>query len=101
VTEADVVGLLDRFESAGVGVWIDGGWGVDALLGAQSPVAWRTQPYSRPDARRVGAWHRQAKPNAATVIRCQAPVGWTTTPRPTKRSDPVLVRTDPPFRVVV
>jgi len=30
---ADVLGLLDRFASAGVRVWIDGGWGVDALVG--------------------------------------------------------------------
>jgi len=30
-----VVELLDRFESAGVRVWIDGGWGVDALVGDQ------------------------------------------------------------------
>jgi lincosamide nucleotidyltransferase A/C/D/E len=35
MTEADVVGLLGRFESAGVRVWIDGGWGVDALVGEQ------------------------------------------------------------------
>jgi lincosamide nucleotidyltransferase A/C/D/E len=32
---ADVVGLLDAFDSAGVRIWIDGGWGVDALLGEQ------------------------------------------------------------------
>jgi lincosamide nucleotidyltransferase A/C/D/E len=32
---ADVVGLLDDLESAGVRVWIDGGWGVDALFGKQ------------------------------------------------------------------
>jgi lincosamide nucleotidyltransferase A/C/D/E len=35
MTQADVVGLLHRFESAGVGVWVDGGWGVDALMGDQ------------------------------------------------------------------
>jgi lincosamide nucleotidyltransferase A/C/D/E len=35
MTEADVVGLLNRFESAGIRVWIDGGWGVDALVGEQ------------------------------------------------------------------
>jgi lincosamide nucleotidyltransferase A/C/D/E len=28
----EVVRLLDLFEGAGVEVWIDGGWGVDALL---------------------------------------------------------------------
>ena len=31
----DVVALLNAFEAAGVRVWIDGGWGVDALVGAQ------------------------------------------------------------------
>jgi lincosamide nucleotidyltransferase A/C/D/E len=30
-----VVRLLDLLEYAGVGVWVDGGWGVDALLGEQ------------------------------------------------------------------
>jgi len=32
---ADVVALLEAFEAAGVQVWIDGGWGVDALVGHQ------------------------------------------------------------------
>ena len=31
----DVVAVLDCLERAGVTVWIDGGWGIDALLGAQ------------------------------------------------------------------
>jgi len=35
MASADIVGLLDAFESAGVPVWIDGGWGVDALFGEQ------------------------------------------------------------------
>jgi lincosamide nucleotidyltransferase A/C/D/E len=35
--EADeVVRLLDLFDAAGVEVWIDGGWGVDALLEEQT-----------------------------------------------------------------
>jgi lincosamide nucleotidyltransferase A/C/D/E len=29
----DVLDVLDRFDAAGVDWWIDGGWGVDALLG--------------------------------------------------------------------
>jgi len=33
---ADVVDLCQAFENAGVVIWIDGGWGVDALLGRQS-----------------------------------------------------------------
>lgn len=32
----DVVRLLHRVSSAGVTVWLDGGWGVDALLGKQT-----------------------------------------------------------------
>lgn len=31
-----VVALLDLFEANGIAVWLDGGWGVDALLGKQS-----------------------------------------------------------------
>ena len=31
-----VVQLLETIETAGVKVWLDGGWGVDALLGAQT-----------------------------------------------------------------
>ena len=33
---ADVLMVLDRLEEAGLVVWLDGGWGVDALLGLQS-----------------------------------------------------------------
>lgn len=36
MTAAEVVVVLDRLDAAGVGVWIDGGWGVDALLGRQT-----------------------------------------------------------------
>ena len=32
----EVVRLLDLFERAGVDVWVDGGWGVDALLEEQT-----------------------------------------------------------------
>jgi len=38
MARADVVGLLEMFERAGLRVWIDGGWGVDALLGEQLRV---------------------------------------------------------------
>jgi lincosamide nucleotidyltransferase A/C/D/E len=34
--DADVLMVLDRLEAAGLVVWLDGGWGVDALVGAQS-----------------------------------------------------------------
>lgn len=36
MTATDLVELLRLFESAGVAVWLDGGWGVDALLGEQT-----------------------------------------------------------------
>jgi lincosamide nucleotidyltransferase A/C/D/E len=32
----EVVRLVDAFDRAGVTVWLDGGWGVDALLGEQT-----------------------------------------------------------------
>jgi lincosamide nucleotidyltransferase A/C/D/E len=36
MTENDVIGLLKRIEQAGIEIWLDGGWGVDALLGRQT-----------------------------------------------------------------
>ncbi len=36
MTAEDVLELLDLFEAAGVGAWLNGGWGVDALLGEQT-----------------------------------------------------------------
>jgi len=33
---ASLVDLLQLFESAGIEVWLDGGWAVDALLGEQT-----------------------------------------------------------------
>jgi lincosamide nucleotidyltransferase A/C/D/E len=36
LTAADVLTILDRLDAAGVRCWLDGGWGVDALLGAQT-----------------------------------------------------------------
>jgi len=35
-TAADTIDLYARIESLGVNIWIDGGWGVDALLGRQT-----------------------------------------------------------------
>jgi lincosamide nucleotidyltransferase A/C/D/E len=32
----DVIEILDALDAAGVGSWLDGGWGVDALLGEQT-----------------------------------------------------------------
>ncbi len=36
MTPEALVDLLQLFESAGIVVWLDGGWAVDALLGAQT-----------------------------------------------------------------
>jgi Aminoglycoside-2''-adenylyltransferase len=36
MSAADVVTIVDRLERAGLHVWIDGGWGVDALVGRQT-----------------------------------------------------------------
>jgi ribosomal protein S18 acetylase RimI-like enzyme len=36
VSAADVLEILDVFEGAGIVVWIDGGWGIDALVGEQT-----------------------------------------------------------------
>jgi lincosamide nucleotidyltransferase A/C/D/E len=35
-TALDVLAILDRLAAAGVRCWLDGGWGVDALLGVQT-----------------------------------------------------------------
>ncbi|MEJ7792124.1 MAG: hypothetical protein WKF65_09165 [Gaiellaceae bacterium] len=36
MSAADVVEVLDVLEAADVAVFLDGGWGVDALIGAQT-----------------------------------------------------------------
>ncbi len=36
MTSADVLEVLQRLRDAGIEVWLDGGWGVDALLGEQT-----------------------------------------------------------------
>jgi lincosamide nucleotidyltransferase A/C/D/E len=36
VSAEDVFELLTAIEAAGLEVWVDGGWGVDALLGEQT-----------------------------------------------------------------
>jgi nicotinamide riboside kinase len=38
MNSADVIHLYTTLEKAGVEIWIDGGWGVDALLGEQSRI---------------------------------------------------------------
>jgi lincosamide nucleotidyltransferase A/C/D/E len=36
MTATDVLEVLQRLDEAGVPVWLDGGWGVDALVGEQT-----------------------------------------------------------------
>lgn len=36
MTGSDVLEILNTLEQAGIQVWIDGGWGVDALVGTQT-----------------------------------------------------------------
>src|SRR5204863_1891352 len=36
MSSADLPALLDLFAAQGITVWLDGGWGVDALLGTQT-----------------------------------------------------------------
>ena len=36
MTPADVLKIVELLEKNGIDVWLDGGWGVDALLGKQS-----------------------------------------------------------------
>ena len=36
VSERDVIDVLDWLEGADIPVWVDGGWGVDALVGEQT-----------------------------------------------------------------
>jgi lincosamide nucleotidyltransferase A/C/D/E len=36
MTAADVHAVLDVLDAAGIRVWVDGGWGIDALLGRQT-----------------------------------------------------------------
>src|SRR4051794_33742852 len=36
VAPEEVIGLLDSLDGSGIRCWVDGGWGVDALLGRQT-----------------------------------------------------------------
>ncbi len=36
IPSAEVLAVVARLEAAGIAVWLDGGWGVDALLGGQT-----------------------------------------------------------------
>jgi lincosamide nucleotidyltransferase A/C/D/E len=62
-TAAQVLTYLDRLAEAGVAAWVDGGWGVDALLGEQ------TRPHEDLDL-------VVALADAAKVERAFAPLGF-------------------------
>src|SRR3989338_3942351 len=36
MTSGDVIDLYSKLEELGVKIWVDGGWGIDALLGRQT-----------------------------------------------------------------
>ena len=36
MSAADAVAILDRLEGAGLTVWVDGGWAIDAVVGRQT-----------------------------------------------------------------
>jgi lincosamide nucleotidyltransferase A/C/D/E len=40
MSAADVLDVTSRLEAAGISFWLDGGWGVDALVGRE------TRPHS-------------------------------------------------------
>ncbi len=70
MTAEDVFEILDRLDAAGVEWWVDGGWGVDALLGRL------TRPHDDLDfAVRAGAVARLARvfPEFRHVDRDQLP----------------------------
>jgi lincosamide nucleotidyltransferase A/C/D/E len=62
VTARDVIQVLDALGSAGVSVWVDGGWGVDALVGEQ------TRPHGDLDL-------VAARPDLPAVAAALAPLG--------------------------
>jgi lincosamide nucleotidyltransferase A/C/D/E len=53
VGTADVLGVLDRLDAAGIEWWVDGGWGIDALLGEE------TRPHERSRSRSPASGHRR------------------------------------------
>jgi lincosamide nucleotidyltransferase A/C/D/E len=75
----DVLEVLDQLERAGLTVWLDGGWGVDALLGAQ------TRPHSDLDL-------VVARAEAAAIEGALAVIGF----RPDRGAEP-----GPPARLVL
>ena len=44
MTASALIELLQLFEEAEVPMWLDGGWGVDALLQTQTPCVLPSEP---------------------------------------------------------
>lgn len=72
IRAADVLEIVALFERNGVDLWIDGGWGVDALLGEQ------TRPHSDLDI----AVHHEDLPRIRALLES---IGFMDVPRPDTR----------------
>ena len=76
-TGAAVLGVLDLLRGGDIDVWVDGGWGVDALLGHQTrshndlDIAVRLQDRARYDEAMAGAGFRNVRDDGPynTVVR--------------------------------
>lgn len=73
MTAADVLGLLDLADGLGVSIWLDGGWAVDACLGAQ------TRPHADLD---IVVEER----DLATLVGALAALGYRPVPRDDTRA---------------
>lgn len=69
MTGDDVVNILDLFETAGVPVWIGGGWGVDALVGSE------TRPHRDLDLM-FSRDHEQSVVAALTAVGFRETLDW-------------------------
>jgi lincosamide nucleotidyltransferase A/C/D/E len=73
-TAADVLAVLDLAERAGARLWIDGGWGVDALLGGQ------TREHGDLDvaveARHLGAFREALSDNGYVAVGEDGATAW-------------------------
>ena len=53
----DVLDVLEALDGMGIGYWLDGGWGVDSLLGEQTRQHRDLDlVVPRPELERVGSW---------------------------------------------
>ena len=91
---ADVIEVLDALEAAGVTVWVDGGWGIDALLGGQ------TRPHDDLDliipVEDIAAVLRATQQFGFRILTDERPQGFVLRDASDRRLDfhPVCVRSD-------